>query len=91
MWEDEERDVFLSPFRKAKVLSVLDLDIPPSAAVNEACLGSMEEVVNCVKNADILKPAYEAAEELLQVMTGGSPEDVKKWGKPSNYQRVFLL
>ena len=70
--------LLLFPYnRKAKVLSVLDLDIPPSAAVNEACLGTTEEVIDCVKNADILKPAHEAAEELLQVMSGDSPEDVK--------------
>ena len=61
--------------RKAKVLSVLDLDVPPSVAVGEAGLGTMEEVVDCVKNADILKPAHEAAEELLQVMSGDSNKE----------------
>jgi hypothetical protein len=61
--------------RKAKVLSILDLDVPPSVAVGEAGLGTMEEVVGCVKNADVLKPAHEAAEELLQVMSGDSSEE----------------
>ena len=30
----------------------------------------MEELVECVKNADVLKPAQTAAEELLTVMAG---------------------
>ena len=61
--------------RKAKVLSILDLDVPPSIAVGEASLGTIEEVIDCVKNADVLKPAHEAAEELLQVMSGDSSEE----------------
>ena len=64
--------------RKAKVLSVLDLDVPPSVAVEEACLGTTQQVVDCVKNADILKPANAAAQELLQVMSEGSKEDVSR-------------
>ena len=30
----------------------------------------MEEVVECVRSADVLKPAKEAADELLTVMSG---------------------
>ena len=53
--------------------------MPPTVAVEEASLGTMQEVVDCVKNADILKPAHEAAEELLQVMLGESnKEDISR-------------
>jgi sugar/nucleoside kinase (ribokinase family) len=52
------------------VLSVLDLDVPPSVAEEEAELGTVEEVVECVKMADVLKPAKEAAEELVSLMAG---------------------
>lgn len=40
-------------------------------AVEEAMLGSLEEVMECVKNADVLKPSQEAAVELLSLITGG--------------------
>ena len=105
--------------RTAGVLSVLDLDIPPSVrqlvqfsvnllplppypptltlplsctsgvntarkkpsslrylsfvskvAVEEAQLGTLEEVVECVKSADILKPAKSAAKGLMAVISG---------------------
>ena len=69
--------------RKAKVLSILDLDVPPSVAIGEAGLGTMEEVVDCVKNADVLKPAHEAAEELLQVMSGDS--SIEGYGDTRSY------
>ena len=39
-------------------------------AVNEARLGSIDEVIECTKSADVLKPAKAAAVELLQIMTG---------------------
>lgn len=39
-------------------------------AVHEAQLGGMEEVMSCVKNADILKPAKTAAEGLLKEIAG---------------------
>ena len=45
-------------------------------------LGSMEEVVECVKNADVLKPAKSAAEELLRVL---SSEDT---GRSVSYPKV---
>ncbi|XP_064406924.1 uncharacterized protein LOC135351765 isoform X2 [Halichondria panicea] len=62
----------LDSAKKANVLSVLDLDIPPSVAENEAKLGSIAEVIECVRTADVLKPAKAAAEELLTIMTGDS-------------------
>lgn len=39
-------------------------------AVEEAGLGTLEEVVECVMNADVLKPTQEAAEEILTLMAG---------------------
>ncbi|CAI8049637.1 Arabinose 5-phosphate isomerase KpsF [Geodia barretti] len=60
----------LKAAKRAGVLSVLDLDIPPSVAEEEAELGTVEEVVECVKMADILKPGKEAAEELVSLMAG---------------------
>ncbi len=41
-------------------------------AENEAKLGSIAEVIECVRTADVLKPAKAAAEELLTIMTGDS-------------------
>ena len=45
--------------------------------MNEANLGGMDEVVECARAADILKPAKAAAVELLSVMTGR--EDQLGW------------
>ena len=48
---------FLPPLRKVKVLSVLDLDIPPFAAVSETCLGSMDRSIyvwNYISSAAVL-------------------------------------
>ena len=33
-------------------------------------LGTLEEVVECVKSADVLKPSQEAAVQLLALMSG---------------------
>ena len=46
-------------------LSMLDVDVPPSVAVGEAGLGSMEEVHGVLERADVLKPTLSAAVELL--------------------------
>lgn len=43
--------------------------------MNEAMLGSMEEVLECVKNADVLKPTKEAAAELLTLISGEKVND----------------
>lgn len=44
----------------------------------------MEEVIECVKNADILKPAKSAADELLTVLGSGNTNQYVyawlKWG-----------
>lgn len=66
-------------YRKADVLSILDLDVPPTVAVEEARLGNMQELIDCVKSADVLKPAHDAATELLQVMLEGGNEDVSRY------------
>jgi sugar/nucleoside kinase (ribokinase family) len=55
----------LTAAKSANVLSILDVDVSPSVAVNEARLGSHEELLKCVFAANILKPAKHAAEELL--------------------------
>jgi len=41
-------------------------------AVNEAMLGSMDKVLDCVRMTDVLKPTKEAAKELLSLMSGQS-------------------
>ncbi len=42
---------------------------PLQVAINEARLGTMEELVECVRCADILKPSKLAAEGLLEVLS----------------------
>ena len=39
-------------------------------AVDEAKLGTMEELVECVRCADVLKPAHATAAELLSIVSG---------------------
>jgi len=51
--------------RGAKTLSMLDVDVPPSVAAGDARLGSLEEVLACVRGCDVLKPTLDAAPELL--------------------------
>lgn len=41
----------------------------------EAGLGSVEEIVECVKMADVLKPAKAAADELAALMSGSQPSE----------------
>ena len=49
--------------KRAGALTVLDIDVAPSVAIEEAKLGSMEEFLACVMEADVLKPCLEAAED----------------------------
>ena len=51
--------------RKASVPSILDIDVSPSVAIDEARLGDMATLLACVRTADVLKPAMHAAVELL--------------------------
>ena len=39
-------------------------------AVEEARRGTLEEVVECVMTADILKPTQEAAQDILTLIAG---------------------
>ncbi|XP_065826108.1 uncharacterized protein [Oscarella lobularis] len=50
---------------RKNAVTILDLDVSPSVAINEAGLGSLDDLVQCTKTAQILKPARHAAEELL--------------------------
>ncbi|XP_019859150.1 PREDICTED: probable fructokinase-5 [Amphimedon queenslandica] len=54
--------------KEAGVVSILDLDVPPKAAIEEAKLGVMEDMLECLRLADIIKPAKAAADEVLKVM-----------------------
>ncbi|KAL5473122.1 hypothetical protein EMCRGX_G027568 [Ephydatia muelleri] len=56
----------LNSARRAGVLAILDLDIPPSVAVQEAELGSWEELLECVRGADVLKVSKASVVELSQ-------------------------
>jgi sugar/nucleoside kinase (ribokinase family) len=58
--------------RSCGITSVLDLDVSPRVAVNEANLGSLEDLLRCVHTVDILKPARHAAEELLSHLQSDS-------------------
>eukprot|EP00037_Helgoeca_nana_P015689 m.146868 g.146868 ORF g.146868 m.146868 type:complete len:581 (+) comp23126_c1_seq6:1356-3098(+) len=50
------------------VLSVLDIDVQPSVATNEAGLGSTSEIIDCIKQARVLKPAMHAAREVVGIL-----------------------
>ncbi|XP_046855814.1 uncharacterized protein LOC124448907 isoform X2 [Xenia sp. Carnegie-2017] len=58
--------------KNAGATTILDLDVSPSVAVNEAKLGTIDELIQCVKTADILKPAKHAAREMMSVLRPGS-------------------
>ncbi|CAB4027692.1 aRABinose 5-phosphate isomerase, partial [Paramuricea clavata] len=55
----------LQTAKAAGITTVLDLDVSPSVAINEAQLGTIDELIECVRTADILKPAKHAAKEML--------------------------
>lgn len=55
--------------RDAGIPAALDVDIPPSQAVNEARLGTMEDVERALGLATILKPAASAVRELAPAET----------------------
>eukprot|EP01059_Diplonema_ambulator_P016642 TRINITY_DN2832_c0_g3_i1.p1 TRINITY_DN2832_c0_g3~~TRINITY_DN2832_c0_g3_i1.p1 ORF type:complete len:368 (+),score=75.42 TRINITY_DN2832_c0_g3_i1:83-1105(+) len=56
--------------------TALDIDVSPSVAVNEAKLGDKKQLIECVRSAEILKPARHAAEELLSIMSPMSVEEL---------------
>lgn len=41
-------------------------------AVQEANLGTIDELIECVQTADIIKPTRLAASELLTLLNGGT-------------------
>lgn len=47
---------------------MLDIDVQPSVATNEAGLGSTTEIIDCIKQARVLKPAMHAAREVMEVL-----------------------
>ena len=57
------------------ILTVLDVDVQPSVAVEEALLGTLDELTECVMMADVLKPAKHAAQELLAHLDPSLRED----------------
>ena len=58
----------LNGAKKLGIPSVLDVDVQPSVAVEQAQLGSMEELIKVVRSVDVLKPAKHAALELLTLL-----------------------
>ncbi|XP_065899706.1 bifunctional ribokinase/ribose-5-phosphate isomerase A-like [Dysidea avara] len=56
--------------REAGILTVLDLDTTPEVALHQALLGTEQELIECVKLADVLKPAKAAADDMLSMLTG---------------------
>eukprot|EP00118_Oscarella_pearsei_P016435 m.156942 g.156942 ORF g.156942 m.156942 type:complete len:320 (+) comp38691_c2_seq55:590-1549(+) len=70
----------LVPVHSKDAVKILDLDVSPSVAVDEAGLGSLDSLIQCAKAADILKPARHAAEELLLHLKPdiGGPDRVAK-------------
>jgi arabinose-5-phosphate isomerase len=56
-------------------LTVLDVDVSPSVCVDEARLGSLDDLKRCVKLARVVKPTRHAAVELLQLLRGDSNSD----------------
>lgn len=61
--------------RRAGVLSVLDVDVPPNVAVEEARLGSMEELIECVRMANVLKPSKMAAVGVVRAMNPSAVDE----------------
>ena len=58
----------LDAARASRTLSVLDVDVAPNVAVNEARLGSVDELRACIAAATVLKPAKHAAQDLVAML-----------------------
>ena len=61
-------EALLKAGNSAGALTVLDVDVSPAVCVEEARLGSFDDLVKCVKLARVLKPTRDAAVELLQLL-----------------------
>jgi D-arabinose 5-phosphate isomerase GutQ/sugar/nucleoside kinase (ribokinase family) len=64
--------------KQHNVLSVLDVDVTPTVSSTTANLGSIEELLSCVELADVVKPGYEAACELLELRGSTTPDCVEQ-------------
>lgn len=64
-------------------LTVLDVDVTPTVAIEQAKLGTKEELLKCVRLADVLKPSHIAACELIEMLTGKKVpvEDTENYSK----------
>ena len=51
--------------RRYGIPSMIDVDVPPSVAVNDANLGDIDELFECIERSTMIKPTLEAAVELL--------------------------
>lgn len=58
-------------------LTVLDIDISPAVAEQEAKLGSLADLLQSVRAARVLKPARHAAEQLLEHVHRGAGDATK--------------
>eukprot|EP00111_Clytia_hemisphaerica_P017200 TCONS_00050905-protein len=70
--------------KKSNILSIVDLDVSPSVAFDEAKLGTMDELNKVLCNASIIKPTLHAAEEFLAINRPDlkdnlKPDDVVKY------------
>ena len=59
---------------KFNILSIIDIDVPPSIATTDANLGNMEELQECLEKVTMIKPTLEAAIELLGYGSEINPE-----------------
>jgi len=55
-------------------LTVVDVDVSPSVCVDEARLGSLDELTKVAKLATVVKPTRHAAAELLALLAHGDPK-----------------
>lgn len=81
----------LAVARERRLLTMLDVDVPPSVAVSEAGLGSLEQVTRVVRASDVVKPTLVAALELLQLLDPKGPKATGEEPLPEIAQRLQRL
>eukprot|EP00462_Mataza_sp_D1_P021607 CAMPEP_0175128752 /NCGR_PEP_ID=MMETSP0087-20121206/5101_1 /TAXON_ID=136419 /ORGANISM="Unknown Unknown, Strain D1" /LENGTH=584 /DNA_ID=CAMNT_0016410845 /DNA_START=47 /DNA_END=1801 /DNA_ORIENTATION=+ len=64
----------LEAAKKCNNITVLDVDVTPTTAFEEAKLGNVEELKRCIELSDVLKPSHIAAAELITILTGAAPD-----------------
>ncbi|KAI6647612.1 Arabinose 5-phosphate isomerase [Oopsacas minuta] len=57
----------LDAARSSGCLTILDVDVSPSVAINEAKLGTKQEILEAISLADVVKPAGHVVNELLNL------------------------